>query len=161
MVPLKYPIEAIRQSLDEEGVVLLQEFAQVDEHELEQLPLKESYNPLTHKYLSYSGELLDKKLRVILARLEAFGSFQAELLVFRPGDYTLVHDDAFEKGIVGFLSVGAWDYEDRGYLAVDHEPIFLPENALLLVHGEFRWFVKKVSSEAKKNKMIIIFRSVV
>lgn len=154
----KYPLSRIHELLDLEGVALLHSFSLLDEKHFQKIALKKSYHPLHHKYEQSVSSQLTKLLRKELATLEAFGSFDAQLLVFGPEEYSIVHDDAKEKGLLGFLSLTDWNYEDGGYIAIDHEPIELPKGSLLLVQGEFHWFVKRVSYHAQKKQMFIVFR---
>lgn len=159
MVSLSYDYEAIITALNEQGILLLPEFLSINEEKLLALPLKESYKPLHHKWSAHSGDALDKVLAPLLAKLSGIATFRAELLVLSADDYSIVHDDDYEEGLVGFLPVGSWNYDDGGYLGVDHEPILLAQNTLLLVQGRFRWFIKKIRPDTTKKRVVIVLRA--
>lgn len=156
----------IKERLDDEGVVLLEQFLMsptVLFEKLISLPHTRSFHPLTHSWSTLCGEELDSLLLPIRKWLFELTSekFHAELLVFKKGDYSLLNDEVpGESGIVAFLEVTPeWDPAWGGYFALGTQVMPLPPAAILIASlDDARWFIKKLNHYAKE-KVFIVLRS--
>lgn len=167
MVSLNYPIDDVRDELEENDLVLLDQFLDDSEgvvDELERLKLTEEYVPLQHRWRSCKGKELQKILLPVLVFLKEVieEDFVPELLVLEPGDYSILNDETqAEDGVVAFLDLSlGWDPDWGGYLAIDQQPMPLrPNNVLIARMNNQRWFIKRVNHHAQLKKILVVFRS--
>jgi hypothetical protein len=167
VVPLNYPIDDVRGELENNDLVLLDQFLDDAEYvcdQLQYLELSKEYSPLQHSWRSYKGKKLNSLLIPVLVFLkEVTGNdFVPELLVLEDDDYSILNDETpAETGTVAFLDLSlGWEMDWGGYLALGNQPVPLNANNLLIANmKDQRWFIKKINHYAQLKKILVVFRS--
>lgn len=163
---MNYPIDDVREELETNDVVLLDQFLDDAEElcdQLQYLTIKKQYLPLQYSWSAYKGKDFNALLVPVTVFLqEVTGkSFVPELLVLEAGDYSLLNDEApAENGVVAFLDLSlGWEPDWGGYLAIGNQPMPLNPNNLLIANmKDQRWFIKKINHHAQLKKIIVVFR---
>lgn len=165
---MNYPLGDVRDELEVNGLVLLDQVLEDAEQvcdQLQYLDVQKSYQPLQHSWSSLTSKELRKILMPVLVFLKevADTGFEPELLVLEPGDYSVLNDETpTENGVVAFLDVSlGWHPDWGGYVAIDQQPIPLnPNNLLIAKMQDQRWFIKRINHYAEVKRVLVVFRSI-
>lgn len=155
----------IREAYRRDGAALLAQF--LEEEELAALRRtllakrrERRDHPLRHSWETRPATKETQRIRAFLKSITK-KEFRSTFYALSPGDYSLLHDALRPVDALAVLDLTPqWDESLGGHLGVEQERVALVPNALLLLEGPLRWWMKRVSRDARRPRTLLVFEAV-